>query len=204
MYGREGALVDEANAVRIALGDRSAFEAVYQRYGSTVRALARRMVGAADADDVLQEVFSTLWEKAGQFDPARGRFEPWFMTIARRHCIQVLRRRGRLAQVAASDALEMMLLGRPDGAPGPEQTAAFHEQSQLLRHALGTLPDEQRRVLLLAYFGGMSQPEIAVATGSPLGTVKRRVQLGMQKLRVALSGESALGPIEVISAERWA
>lgn len=187
---------------RVATGDVGAYHALYERHGPLVRGLARRMVGAAEADDVLQEVFSTLWLKAAQYQPARGHFVGWLLTIARNECIRVLRRRGREAQVAASEAIGAMLLGRPDTAPGPEQRAVLGEQAAALQRALATLPAEQRRVLLLAYFGGLSQTAIAEVTGWPLGTVKRRVQLGMQKLRRAYADDPDRTPI--VAGERWA
>ena len=182
---------DEVAVRLVARGDAVAYQALYERYGPAVRGLARRMVGVTDADDVLQEVFSSLWLNAGQYDPTRGQFRSWLMTIARNQCIQLIRRRGRLAQVGASEAIERLVLARADSQPGPEARAAVREQSAELLEALRALPEDQRRVILLGYFGGLSQAEIAAVTGWPLGTVKRRVQLAMQKLRRRYGADAA-------------
>ena len=183
---------DEALAARVAQGDVAAFAILYDRYARRVYAWSAHLVGSAEAEDVVQETFLRLWDKAGQFDARRGRFASWFMTIARHQLMRQLRRRSVQQRIVAADEIERVLADAI--APGREleDEAWARETSSALLRALALLPTEQRRVLVLGYFAGLSQSEIARAIGAPLGTVKKRTRLGLAKLRerIGALGES--------------
>ncbi len=182
---------DEALVVRVARKDVAAFATLYDRYAHRVYAWSAHMVGSAEAEDVVQESFLRLWDKAGQFNAQRGRFASWFITIARHQLMRQLRRRGTEQRVMAADEIERVFADAIAPGRGPEEEAWSRESAAELLHALATLPTEQRRVLVLAYFAGFTQSAIAHITGAPLGTVKKRTRLALQKLRERL--DRALG-----------
>lgn len=189
---------DEALVARVAARDIVAFEVLYDRYVRLVYALAARSLGAAEAQETGQEVFLQLWRNASQFDPERGRFAAWFTAIARHRVLALLATRGRDQRFAVAGAIELALVQAPDPGPSIEEIAERSESADTALRALQSLPPEQRRVLVLAYFAGMSQSTIASQLDIPLGTVKKRVRLGMQKLRAALatSGEVSTHDME--------
>jgi len=184
---------DEVLVARVAKRDVAAFATLYDRYARRIYAWAAHVVGSADAEDMVQEVFVRLWDKAAQFDDRRGRFAWWFIAIARHHLTTQLRRRSLQQRIVAADEIERLLADAPDRSAGPDEVAWSHERGADLLRALATLPSEQRRVLVLAYFAGLSQPEIARHTGTPLGTVKKRTRLALQKLRERLDRELGSG-----------
>ncbi|HEV2705179.1 MAG TPA: sigma-70 family RNA polymerase sigma factor [Pyrinomonadaceae bacterium] len=163
----------------VARGDERAFAAIYDRYSSILFGLLLRIVrDRPEAEDVLQEVFLQIWQQAANFDPARGRAFTWLVTLARSRAIDRLRSREareRTANAAAQEAVEEVGDALAD--------AVRAEQSEVVRGALAAIPEEQRRALVLAYFEGLSQTEIAERTGQPLGTVKTRMRAGLHKLR---------------------
>ena len=171
----------------IARGDDSAFAALYDRYSPILYGLLLRIVrDRPEAEDVLQEVFLQVWQQAANFDAARGRPFTWLVTLARSRAIDRLRSRDsreRAAQAATRDAVE----GTGEAA-GADLFRA--EQSEVVRGALAAIPEEQRRALLLAYFEGLTQTEIAARLGQPLGTIKTRMRSGMQKLREVLQHQT--------------
>jgi len=179
-------LSDEALAARVAHGDIEAFTTLYDRYVRRVYVLAAHLLGPASAEEVAQELFLRLWHKAGQFDPTRGSFSQWFLASARHFALEELRRRGRRQQLTAAGEVARLLADAAD----PRDDVATHvwerARHAAIRDALAALPAEQREVLVLAYFSGMSQSAIAAQLGWPLGTVKKRTRLAMQKLRVSL------------------
>jgi RNA polymerase sigma-70 factor (ECF subfamily) len=185
-----GRLEDEALAVRVADGSRAAFSLLYDRYARSVYAFATHVLGPTRAEDVVQEVFLTLWRKATQFDPRRGPFEVWFMSVARHRVVDELRRRGAEQRLIDFNPIERVLSQAHDVAD-VEQEAAARERNDTLLRALHELPAEQRRVLVLAYFAGLTHGQLAEALDLPLGTVKKRLKLGLNKLRAAL----AEGPV---------
>lgn len=184
---RHAGQTDEALAARAAEGDVAAFELLYDRYVRLVYALAARSLGADEAQEIVQDVFLQLWRTASQFDPERGRFAAWFTAIARHRVLAELGARGRQQRLAVADAIDLALAQAPDPGPSTEEIAERSEAAETALRALQSLPPEQRRVLVLAYFAGMSQSIIASHLDIPLGTVKKRVRLGMQKLRAALA-----------------
>lgn len=163
----------------IARGDESALAALYDRYNSILLGLLLRILHSrVEAEDVLQEVFLQIWQRAANFDETRGRAFTWMVTLARSRAIDRLRSlqsRQRADDTALRDAPE---------AVGDASDDAYHaEQREIVRAALAEIPEEQRRALLLAYFEGLTQSEIAERLGQPLGTVKTRMRSGLGKLR---------------------
>lgn len=173
---------------RMAAGDEQALGALYDRWSPLVHSVVLRIVGDADdAEELVEETFWQAWRQAGRYDPARGGISGWLVVIARSRALDRVRLRGwqRAAATESTDA---------EGAPepvldvrGPLDAAEMDETRRLVRAALERLPAEQRETVEMAYFRGMSQTEIAAATGQPLGTVKTRARLALQKLREALS-----------------
>jgi RNA polymerase sigma-70 factor (ECF subfamily) len=169
----------------MAAGDEQALGLLYDRWEHTVRAMAVRVLAdGMEAEDVVEDVFWQAWRQAGRFDAARGSAATWLLTIARSraldHARTIRRRRedGGLDELAPS-ADDALLADAID----PLEAAALGERSVKLRAALAELPAEQRDVLVLGYFDGLSQSEIAERTGEPLGTVKTRMRLALRKLR---------------------
>jgi|GEM_PF-217242 RNA polymerase sigma-70 factor (ECF subfamily) len=190
------AVLDEASdehlALRIAARDMDAFGRVYDRYCQPVFAMAGHMLGVNDAEEAAQEIFIRLWRKAAQYDPARGPFSHWFMSIARNYILDTLRARGERRRLVAAEQIEALLAEAPDPTVDVLEQVWQNQRGSALAQALQRIPHEQRRVIVLAYFGGMSQSEISMHLNVPLGTVKKRIRLGLQKLRAALSPQTLL------------
>jgi len=147
--------------------------------------LMRILNSREEAEDVLQEVFLQVWRRAADFDEKRGRPFTWLVTLARSRAIDRLRAlasRERVAQAGAREESEQISDAASD--------AIRAEQRDLVTNALAQLPDEQKRALMLAYFDGLTQSEIATRLGAPLGTVKTRMRAGMTKLRELLANKS--------------
>ena len=166
----------------IRRGDARALEELYRRHSPRIYALLLRMLReTADAEETLQETFIDAWRRAPEYAVSRGSVEAWLITIARSRAIDRIRNRGaRLRLVRQSEQLAPVETATPEP---PD----VHAQTRL-RRAMGTLPPEQRRALELAYWDGLSQSEISRETGDPLGTVKTRVRLGLQRLAELLAG----------------
>ena len=168
----------------VARGDVSAFEALYDRYSSTIYALLLRILANADdAQEILQETFVKAWTSAKMFDSVRGSEVAWLISIARSRGIDRLRSRKiryeREDEAGREISVRSAFIDQNTGADYAIQT----QQSIAVRGALAELPDPQRIALELAYFEGLSQSEIATKLKEPLGTIKTRMQLGMKKLR---------------------
>ena len=169
----------------MAGGDEAALSELYNRYRLILFGLLLRILHSrAEAEDCLQEVFLQVWRQAAAFDEARGRPFTWLVTMARSRAIDRLRAlssRDRTAQDAARATVEETSDAVTD--------AIRSEQAAVVRKALDALPAEQRRVLELAYFDGLTQSEIAARLNQPLGTIKTRTRTAMMKLRELLGGE---------------
>jgi RNA polymerase sigma-70 factor, ECF subfamily len=164
---------DDELVVRVARGDRAAFETLYRRYIRLVYSLALRRLGDPhSAEDAAQEAFAAVWRSARTYRPERGAAAPWLYSIARNAAVDRLRSRMPLA--AAPDS--------PDEGPGPENRAEHDWLRWRVHRALDELPDTEREVLALAYWGERSQSEIASELGIPLGTVKTRTRSGLSRL----------------------
>ena len=186
-----GALSPDSTLVsRAAGGDERALGELYDRYGAMAYSLACAVVGEhADAEEVVAEAFAQVWRSAAGFDPARGSVAAWIATIARTRALDLVRSRKRRARVVeeaavVSDEGESLVFA--PAIESADRSAELSETSAIVRKSLADLPAEQRRVIELAYFGGLSQSEIAEQLSQPLGTVKTRMRSGMEKLRQAL------------------
>ena len=174
---------------RVTDGDQTALGAIYDRYSRPAYSLARRI--CADdglAEDVVQEVFLAFWRDPRRFDPTRGSFATWLLTLVHHKSVDAVRRESTIRRrtvPAAEDGDEWS--AQP--GPGADQAALGAVVAGQVRDALGRLPAEQRQALALAYYGGYTQREVAALTGVPLGTVKSRMFTGVQRLK------SVLGPL---------
>ena len=179
---------DEELVAQLSRQDVKAFEALYDRYGNIVYSVSLRILGDVQAaEDVVQEVFLRVWRKPNHYDTSRGRFLTWLLSVTRNRAIDEHRSRGRRLRFEVGSA-PLDGEGPPGGdADDPALAALVSDEGAAVREALNALPLEQRRAIGLAYYGGLTQQEIARALGEPLGTVKTRVRLGMQKMRVALA-----------------
>ena len=169
----------------VAGGDEQALGQIYDRYRVILFGLLVRILSSREeAEDVLQDVFLQVWRRAGDFDENRGRPFTWLVTLARSRAIDRLRSRAardRLAAASTQDELAEVSDAASD--------AFRSEQRTLVSNALAQLPEEQKKPLMLAYFDGLTQSEIADKLGAPLGTVKTRMRSGMSKLRELLAGQ---------------
>ena len=173
---------DEQLIAQVARGDTAAYEMLYDRYSSAGMGLALKITGdQALAEEVVQETFWRVWRKADLFQNRRGAFTSWFFGITRNLSIDMLRR--QRAQGKSSDETEQLIEQAPDPSPGVPETAWLRSKHEQMRAAVETLPKEQRYVIEMAYFRGMTRQEIASATGEPLGTIHTRARLALQKLR---------------------
>jgi RNA polymerase sigma-70 factor, ECF subfamily len=171
--------------------DGRAFEVLYDRHGGAAYSLAYRIVGDRGmAEDVTQEAFLSIWRSKARYDRARGSVRSWVLGIVRNRAIDALRRGGAKAPRLDRDD-EALLESRP-AEDQTDSEAIRRETSRELRGALSSLPAEQSRVIELAYFGGFSHAEIAEMVGLPLGTVKGRMRLGLEKIRAEIA--EAIGP----------
>jgi RNA polymerase sigma-70 factor (ECF subfamily) len=172
---------------RMAGGDTAALGAFYDLHSGRLFALACRILGdAGEAEDVLQETFMQIWQKASAFNPAQGKPISWAITLTRNRAIDRLRSAQRRRARLVEDSAEESLQEEPATAEPSPETARFHEQGGRIRAALARLPAPQRRAIELAFFDGLTQSEVAATTREPLGTVKARIRRGMLKLREEL------------------
>lgn len=183
-------LDDEELMQRLVLRDLTAFRTLYARYSSLVYSAALRIVRDTQiAEDMVQEIFLRLWRKPESYTATRGKFATWLTSVSRNRAVDEVRSRGRRYrhETASPEEQERELPG--PGTDDPALTAELSDQRRLIVTALSHLPAEQRQTIELAYFGGLTQQEISERLDQPLGTVKTRIRLGMQKLRAALTPE---------------
>lgn len=174
---------------RVTDGDQAALAALYDRYGRPAWSLARRICRDDTlAEDVVQEVFLAFWRDPRRFDPTRGGFGTWLLTLVHHKSVDAVRKESAIRRHTVPAAEDGEEWSTPPG-PGADQAALGAVVAGQVRDALGQLPAEQRQALALAYFAGFTQREVAALTGVPLGTVKSRMFSGVQRLR------SALGPL---------
>jgi RNA polymerase sigma-70 factor, ECF subfamily len=176
---------------RVAAGDQSALTTLYDATNRFIYSLILRVLGdMGSAEEVLIDVYTQLWRQAANYDANRGAPLAWMATIARSRAIDRLR--SGWQDQHRKESLDV-LGDAPANAASPEESAAASERQRFVREALNLLTPEQRRVIELAYYSGLSHSEIAEKLNQPLGTVKTRTRLGMMKLREALApllGES--------------
>lgn len=174
------ALEDSALLAAVGTGDEAALEDIYARYGGACFALARRILDDAQlAEDVVQQVFLALWQGSG-YDPGRGAVSTWLLSVTHHKAVDTVRRESTRRKRQAS---EQALVELAAAGPGPDSEAWTRVRATRTREALRQLPAEQREVLLLAYYGGYTQREVAELTGIPLGTVKSRTLTALRRMR---------------------
>jgi RNA polymerase sigma factor (sigma-70 family) len=178
-------LTDDALLEQVGVGDPDAFACLYDRHASIAFGLALRVVrDRALAEDVVQDAFLDAWRTANRFRPTRGGARSWLLMLVHRRAVDMVRRRVRM--VPSPDLLV-------DAAESASDVAWLNLERVQVQSALASLAPEQRQVLELAYYGGLTQSEVAEATGEPLGTVKSRTASGLRRLRDAL----VAGEVEV-------
>ena len=187
-------LADEDLMHLVARADPQAFEVLYERHAGAAFSLAYRMVGTRNvAEDVVQEAFLNLWRSGPRYERARGSVRTWVLGIVHHRAIDALRRSTVHDRRRTSDE------GIEERLEAPQRTdaeAARRQEARSVREAMSTLPPEQCQVIELAYFGGFSHSEIAELLGAPIGTVKGRMRLGLEKMRGALVGPGGDGLVE--------
>jgi RNA polymerase sigma-70 factor (ECF subfamily) len=178
-------LADEELMQQIRRGDEAAFEAIYDRHASAAYSLAYRITGtSATAQDVVQESFLSLWRSHMRYDHTRGSVRTWLLGIVHNRAIDGLRRNAPHDKRRASDE------GIEERLEAPQRTdveVLRRDEAREVHSSLQTLPPEQSRVIELAYFGGYTHTEIAAMLDAPVGTIKGRMRLGLQKLRTQLA-----------------
>lgn len=180
----QAAKTDAELIAAVARGDEALLADLYDRYSATLFGLLLRILHSRpEAEDVLQEVFMQIWQQAPQYDEGRGRPFTWMMTIAHSRALDRLRSLASRNRTAQSAALE-----QPEEASDAARDAVNAEQREMIQRALEEIPEAQRNVLLLAYFQGLTQAEIAERLQEPLGTIKTRTRTGLAKLRECLRG----------------
>jgi RNA polymerase sigma-70 factor, ECF subfamily len=184
-------LADEEAMQLVGEGNPRAFELIYDRHGGAAFSLAYRMVGKrVAAEDIVQEAFLSIWRSRMRYDRSRGSVRTWVLGIVHNRAIDSLRRG------ATHERRQETLDGVEERHEATERTdveAARREEARSVRTALETLPDDQRRTIELAYFGGFTHSQIAELLDQPIGTVKGRMRLGLDKLRRQLAEGYAAG-----------
>ena len=176
---------DQRTLARMAGGDPSALEDLYDRHGRAVYSLACRILGdRSEAEDITQDVFSQAWSQAAQYDARRATVAGWLLMMSRTRSIDRVRARRSRPQTLAGDLPEAA-----DPAAGAEAGAIGAQAAARVREALGALPETQRAAIELAYYRGLSHTEIATRLGQPLGTIKTRIRTALMSLRSALADE---------------
>jgi RNA polymerase sigma-70 factor (ECF subfamily) len=178
------ALADEDLMHLVQRQDPQAFEVVYERHSGAAFSLAYRMVGRGNvAEDVVQEAFLSLWRSGARYERTRGSVRTWVLGIVHHRAIDQLRRSSVHDKRRASDE---GLEERVESGERTENEVARRDEAATIRSAMDSLPAEQSHVIELAYFGGFTHTEIAEILGAPVGTVKGRMRLGLEKLRNSL------------------
>lgn len=187
---------DDSLVVAIQRRDEAALGELYDRYGRLALGVAYRMLGERGAsEDVVQEAFLNVWRKASGYQPGRGSVRTWLLTIV--HNLAIDRRRGRHRHAVSDVPIDDVAYSLATDEEDLFASVAGMIDAQQMQAALANLPAEQREVIVLAYFGGLTHQEIAGRTATPLGTVKSRMRLGLQKLRGAL--EQSMLDTETVS-----
>ncbi len=172
---------------RIGDGDRTAFSLFYDQYSGLLFSIAVKILNdASEAEDVMQEVFLQIWDKAGGYNPNLGKPASWAVTLVRNKAIDRIRasqRRSRLMEQATVEAA-----AGPEDSPTANECLHGKENAEKIRDVVASLPADQRRAIEMAFFSGLTHNEISEKLQEPLGTVKARIRRGMLKLRDQLEG----------------
>jgi RNA polymerase sigma-70 factor, ECF subfamily len=183
------ASVNAALLCRMAGGDRDALAELYDRLSGPLYATARHILNdAAEAQDVVHDVFLALWENAASFDSGRGAAFSWAVTLTRNRAIDRLRTRANRARLLGSSVPDDLGYGSGSDLLAGDSRAELGERAVAVRSAMAGLPQEQQRALEMAFFSGLTQKEIAERLREPIGTVKARIRRGLIRLRDVLAG----------------
>ena len=186
----QAAIDDQALLAQVAEGDTRALDMLYERYARVVYGLALRILGEAElAEDVVQETFWRVWRRSRTFQPGRGQVASWIFGIARNLSVDELRRQRARPNQIYDTAETPVLRDKEDLRMDVAGGALENERRRLINEALQQISNEQREAIELAYFGGLSQSEIAERLQSPIGTIKTRIRLGLRKLRDVLMAQ---------------
>jgi len=181
---QERAGVDAGLLRRMAGGDRDALAEIYDRFSRPLYSTALHILhDAAEAQDVMHDVFLMLWEKAAVFESERGSAFSWAVTLIRNRSIDRVRSRQRRSRLLEEAAPADLGYAEDSGAPSANERMAQGDDARAVRAAVAELPADQQRVLELAFFSGLTQQEIAARLNEPLGTIKARIRRGLHKLR---------------------
>ncbi len=182
---------DEELLLALAAGDDNALGPLYRRHVPMVYKTAAQALGPDAAEDIVQEVFASVWKNAQTFDPSRGPARPWILQIARSRVLNEMRRRSRKPESREErDASDLQ--DSPDGASPPDQALWEEYRRSAVRQAIGSLPQSQRQALSLAFFEELTHEQVANALKVPLGTTKTRIRSGMLRLRLVLAAVAAI------------
>ncbi|MEM9273239.1 MAG: sigma-70 family RNA polymerase sigma factor [Cyanobacteria bacterium P01_F01_bin.143] len=177
---------DAALMQRIAQKEQPALGLLYDRYARVMYSLAYKMLGTAEeAEEVVLDVFSQVWRTAERYDSQRGRTDSWLFLLTRSRALDRIRRKQRKAKVIEAVTIATKVSLTTSGMT-PEEDLMINDRRQQVKMALAQIPQEQRQIIELAYYQGLSQSQIAKQTGISLGTVKTRVRLGLSKLKKLL------------------
>jgi RNA polymerase sigma-70 factor (ECF subfamily) len=192
---------DEQLLAALASGNDTALGPLYRRYVPTVFKIASQALGPHAAEDIVQEVFASVWKNAETFDPARGSVRPWIVQIARSRVLNELRRRSRKPESKEEEdgsALQQL----PDSGSAPDQALWEEHRRSTIQNAIRNLPRSQRQALSLAFFEHLTHEQVANALQVPLGTAKTRIRSGIHQLRIALAAVAAI--VVAVVATRFA
>lgn len=182
-------VVDDLSLIRqITQQSQAALSQLYDRYARIMHAVAYKMLGSVEeAEEVVLDVFSQVWHRADTYNADRGRVDAWLFLMTRSRSLDRLRSRQRQEKVvsASTDAVQI----QPQAVNLPDENLMIQDRRDRVLAALAKIPEDQRKVIELAYYQGLSQSEIVAQTGLSLGTVKTRVRLGLSKLRGILDNE---------------
>jgi RNA polymerase sigma factor (sigma-70 family) len=189
--GRRGeaapSLSDEELIGRLAAGDPDALGPLYSRYVRLVLTIANQSLEPAAAEDLVQEVFLSVWRRAASYDPDRAPFRVWLLQLSHSHVLNELRRRGRRPRLVVPEQVDDHLRLIEDPMPGPVEAVLRGQRQDAVDEALAALPAEQQRALRLAFFAEMTHEQVAASTDVPLGTAKSRIRSGLRRLRTHLN-----------------
>src|SRR5499426_615693 len=175
---------------QIADGSREALGVLHGRFARQIFAIAVPSLDRAGAEDLVQEVFLTVWRNADRFDPERGTVRAWILQIAHFRLLNELRRRSRQPEIVP-DPDGLVLEGLPAGDPGPAEAASRQRRASIIQSAFDELPPPQRQAVGLAFLDDLTHEQVAAELGLPLGTAKTRIRSGLQKLRATLGPQWA-------------
>jgi RNA polymerase sigma-70 factor, ECF subfamily len=186
---------------RMQQRDEQALQQLYRRYAGLVFRLACRVLDRAAAEEVVQDAFLTVWRKAYDFDPSRGSFRTWLLTIGRHRMLDEIRARSRRPQTSGDPLLEQIAFSAED--PLPDESLWLEYQRDVISGALAALPEPQRAALRLAFFADLSHEEVARVLNVPLGTAKTRIRSGLRRLERHLGGLVAVLTVALAGVGFW-